>query len=613
LETAAIRHRVADFLKKHPPFHAMEEGDLLDLSRQGRVRFFEANEYIVWQGESYQMQVFVIQQGTVSLWDEAGEAAQLRDVRGAGDMLGIEQFNDAGCYAYSARSASDVVIYVFPAIEFEALVLKYPYAQRFTAAYDRITGDYQSTEERREPQDRFLQDLIVRKKLRSCTAEDSIREVARYMRGTGADAIAVLDSEHKARVVLTANSFLEWIAEGGEDSAKPISVLPGTAPLAMAPDASVTDGVLAMGTADAAALVMTSDGTLEGRVQAIVTSRDLEPVFGDQPIAILHEIPSAADMQVLRDLNQRARALTLQHLTGAASVDWLARFTTQTDIRIVKRIIALLDAAELPVTWCFCGSHGRGESLTTVCPPVLMILEDERERERSLDIYRRLTDSLTECGYLPAAGAPFEPAFFVASLAEWKQRYSDWVRDPIFKKMYRARPLFDLRPIHGPHALWHEIETTVADAVDHTFLHVLANDCLASLPPLTFFHDAVVDEIGEETAVFRLEHSAVLPLVDVGRVFGMAANKVLGSSTLERFAMARALIPEHESIFREAAETFRIVLWQQGRIGISQSTDGAELPPALLSRFDRQILKNGFRSILRLLEFTAEPKWLKAL
>ena len=48
----------------------MEEGDLLNLARQGRVRFFEENEYIVWQGEPYRMQVFVIQQGSVSLWDE---------------------------------------------------------------------------------------------------------------------------------------------------------------------------------------------------------------------------------------------------------------------------------------------------------------------------------------------------------------------------------------------------------------------------------------------------------------------------------------------------------------------------------------------------------------
>jgi signal-transduction protein with cAMP-binding, CBS, and nucleotidyltransferase domain len=142
---------------------------------------------------------------------------------------------------------------------------------------------------------------------------------------------------------------------------------------------------------------------------------------------------------------------------------------------------------------------------------------------------------------------------------------------------------------------------------------VLANDCLASLPPLTFFEDAVVDEAGEQAAVFRLEQSALQPIVDVGRVFGLAARKVLGTSTEERLAGARTLLPEHESVFREASETLRILLWQQGRIGIDQQTTGSELPPALLSRHDRHVLKSGFRSILRLLELTGNSPWYATL
>jgi CBS domain-containing protein len=153
----------------------------------------------------------------------------------------------------------------------------------------------------------------------------------------------------------------------------------------------------------------------------------------------------------------------------------------------------------------------------------------------------------------------------------------------------------------------------VASAVDSDFLRVLANDCLATLPPLTFFQDAVIEESGEQSSIFRLEHSALRPLVDVGRVFGVAARTVLGRSTLERFTLARALAPEHESIFRDASETLRIVLCQQGRVGISQGTAGLELPPALLSRSDRHRLKSGFRSILRLIEFTAEMTWLETL
>ena len=113
--------------------------------------------------------------------------------------------------------------------------------------------------------------------------------------------------------------------------------------------------------------------------------------------------------------------------------------------------------------------------------------------------------------------------------------------------------------------------------------------------------------------MFQLQRSALGPLVDVGRVFGLDAGNVLGTSTLERFGMARRLLPDGEEIFRDAAETLRDVLWQQGRIGVSQGTDGAELPPALLSRHDRHVRKGGFRSILRLIEYTADWKWLEAV
>ncbi len=74
--------------------------------------------------------------------------------------------------------------------------------------------------------------------------------------------------------------------------------------------------------------------------------------------------------------------------------------------------------------------------------------------------------------------------------------------------------------------------------------------------------------------------------------------------------MARRLRPQHESIFREAADTLRIVLWLQGRIGIRQGTDGAELSPSLLTRHDRQVLKSGFRVIHRLIELTSDWEWL---
>jgi CBS domain-containing protein len=613
MDTADISYRVADFLKKHPPFHAIEDEDLLALASHGRVRFHEANEYVLWQGEPHKTHIFVIQQGTVSLWDEAGDRAELRDVRGPGDMLGIERFNGARSVLHSARSASDVVIYAFGASDFEVLLDKYQHARRYVSAHGGVTVDYQPPGERRQPQDIFLHDVVQEKALPSCSSGVSVREAARRMRAAGADAIAVVDSSDNVRAVLTASWFLDWMADADGDVEQAIEGLLQTALPSLALNASVTDGVLTMGAANTPALALTEDGTPAGRLHAVVTARDLVAVFGDQPAPILQEIRRASSTEALRRLNHRARALALRHLTSAASVDWLARFTHLVDAAILGRVVALAGQEHLGACWCFCGSSGRAESLHLVQPQVVLIADDG---ERSGPAYQRVLDLLAECDYLPRPDEFdefFGGHFCVADAREWKKRYSAWVRDPVRQEVYRARSLFDLRPVHGRQALWHEVAAALTDAVDHDFVTVLANDCLSNLPPLTFFQDLVVEESGERSAVFRLEKSALLPLVDVGRVFGMAAGKALGTSTHERFATARALLPEHESIFREAADTLSVVLWQQGRIGISQRSGGLELPPALLSRHDRQVLKSGFRSILRLIEFTADWKWIDTL
>ena len=612
MDTFTISYRVADFLKKHPPFQAVDERDLLELAARGRVRFHEANEYILWQGEPHKLHVFVIQQGTVSLWDEANGQAVLKDVRGPGDMLGIERFNDAPWCLHSARSAGDVVIYSFPASDFEELILKYPYARRFVEAHDTVSADFEWAKDTRAPQDVFLHDVIGRKTLESCSMHTSVRDIAALMLATGSDAIAVVDEGQRVQAVVTARAVLTWVAEGAGNAGQPITDLLRGAPPSIASTASVVDAVLAMAESDADALAVTADGSPTGQLQTLVTSRDIARAFADQPISILHEIRRAPNTEKLLELNHRARSLSLRYLSSAASLDWVARFVFLTDVNIVKRVIGLVGEAP-SACWCFCGASGRGESLTRHAPQLMLIANDESACVELRRQYARVSDALAACDYLARTDITFDQSFLVASSAEWQTRFEAWLQDPVRAQMYLARPLFDLRPVHGRELLWHDVERAVIAAVDRDILHVLANDCLASLPPLTFYQDAVVETSGEQTTVFRLEHSALRPLVDVGRVFGMAARKVLGTSTVDRFALARTLLPEHEAVFREASETLRILLWQQARIGIGQGTSGSELPPALLSRHDRHVLKSGFRSILQLLEFTGNTPWFAAL
>src|SRR4051812_40817725 len=120
MRTAAIPYRVADFLKQHPPFQFMDEVDLVALAARGRVKFHEPNEYICWQASPHTSFLYVIQQGSVSLWDESVDPPMLRDMRGAGDSIGIERFNGSPTSLLSAKTASDVVLYALDAAEVEA-------------------------------------------------------------------------------------------------------------------------------------------------------------------------------------------------------------------------------------------------------------------------------------------------------------------------------------------------------------------------------------------------------------------------------------------------------------------------------------------------------------
>jgi CBS domain-containing protein len=616
MDTATISYRVADFLRKYPPFQAMDDGDLLSLAGHGRVRFYERNEHILSQGESHRHHVFVVQQGVVSLWSDVNGMFELRDVRGAGDLLGVERFNGAPASLYSARAATDVVTYALPADELEALLEKYASARQYVSSYSTVTLDHQASPGHgsagaRRPEDAFLHDLVKGRRVVTCDQSDSIRSAARAMRTQSVDAVAVVENSQLIGV-MTSGDLIAWLANSAGDPEQPVRTLLHDSPVAVSPATSIADGVLTMGTAGSAALAITADGRPDGELHALVTAGDLSPAFGDQPVFLLRDIRGASGTAELRALNHRARAFVLRHLDSARSVDWLARFATLVDESIATRVVALAAPADSDAwCWAFSGSSGRGESMTRLMPELAVMTASPRADAAA--VHQRVTELLAECDYLPPPEPPFDTSFYAAGVADWKERFVGWVRNPILEQMYLARGLFDLRPMRDGHPLHREIEAAMADAINHDFIRIIANDCVARLPPLTFFQDAVIDDMGERTATFQLDRHALTPLVDVARVYGIAAGRVLGGSTHDRFAMARRLLPQHEAIFREAADTLRIVLWLQGRVGIGQGTGGGELPPALLSRHDRQVLKSGFRIIHRLIDLTANYQWLDAL
>ena len=589
----------------------MDEEDLILLASRGRVKFHQVDEYLLWQGAAHGPHVFVIQRGTVSLWEGSESHEELRDMRGPGDVLGIERFHDARSVLYAAKAAGDVVIYALDADTFGRLVEKYPQAQRYLAAQSSVASAYLAPDHRKGLHETLLYEVVRRDDPPVCAAGNTIRQAARRMQAAGCDALAVVDGEGHIAGVVTASAILAAVASAGFDAQQTVESLMDAAPIIVGPEVTVSECALAVGSTGVAAV--TQGGSAQGRLHGLITVADLDPAFGDHPSAILLAIPRAVSTEVLKRLQQRARAFVLDRLASPSAVEWLAEFLHRADVAILQRLAALEPPPSQGYCWGYYGAAGRAELLSPLCARSMLMIEDAASQEAFTAWNLKMQNALLECGYI-ARDARRDPLDSCALLADWKLRYSGWVQDPLANPIHQARPLFDLRPIMGDRRIWQSLEASVKEDVraNPIFIRLLANDCLSSLPPLTFFRDAVVDEEGESSAIFDLERTALRPLVDVGRVFGIAAGRVLGGSTQERFRLARTLLPEHEAIFRQASETMRIVLYQQARAGIRQQNSGSELLPSMLSHYDRQILKSGFRAIHDLLEFTADGTWLEA-
>lgn len=607
LQTAAISYRVADFLKQHPPFQGMEEPDLLSLVARGRVKFHEIDEFLCWQNAGYVPFVFVIQQGAVSLWESANGKELLRDIRGPGDMVGLERFLGSESYPYSAKANSDVVVYALPAADFEPLLAKYPQAGRYVESYAAAGAVYRETQQEYVHQ-RYVVELASHPEPLSCSPGATIVDAARAMRTANASAIAVM-RDHTLLGVLSASDIVAWVAQG-QDASRKVSELMSAPPPAIAPQASIADCVLSIANAEAGFAALTADGTQQGGLLRLLSTEDLQPAFGDNPLTILRDIAHAMSLEAVRLQHLRARAFLLGQLTEPAAIDWLASFADRINIAVGSRLTELAGIAQPDWSWCFWGAAGRCELLTPVEPQIALICRD-RVDIRAREAFERLRADFAACGYLPYVAPEWGGDTLCATLATWQDRFAEWIRDPILSEMYTARQLFDLRPAFGGVDWWPRLEQSVRGAIEPSFQKLLANDCLAALPPLTFFQDAVVDESGERSEVFALEQRALNPIVEVGRVFALSHDRVLGSSTLERLETARSRFPAQERVFREAIETLRVLLYLQARGGLRLRDSGAEILPSQLSRLDRQALKSGFRSIHNLLEFTIKQLWVK--
>ncbi len=640
MRTSTINYRVADFLKRHPPFDSLDEAERLTLASHGRVKMHERGEALFRQGGEPGGYILVIQQGTVRLVNEAGDGEHLHDILGAGDLLGIGPFLGRDTYQYTARAATDVVLYCLRSEDFEQVMATHPDVARYLKATasvragDAVSGaaaNTDTTERRRLGVDQAgLPEAVVRGRLLTCRAETPIARAARQMAEGGHDALVVVDGQGLGVGLVTTDDLRDQVATARVSPQARVDAIMRAVPATALPGGQVGDYLLPMMQTGDGLVTITRDGTADTPVEGLVTSRDLVVRYGTDPAGLAHELRRAPSFAELATLHQRIRSLIAEQLTDTAAMGWLLPAVSELQRALIQRVVELatLDAAAeglaplgLETCWLRFGTAARAELLTVhdldcglvyADPPEAEVREASSQAEQ---LGRRVAAGLRASGFVfsPGARVLSEPAW-CQPLSVWKSRYAAWIRDPILQQIYTARARFDLQPVSHRSPLLEALRAHMAAELGatETFIPVLANDTLAKQPPLTFFEGLVVDDEERQMAHLDIVASALQPLTDVGRVIALDRGAVETTSTWQRLELAARHHAQHRTALGEAAEAFRIGLLHRARAGLRDGHDGTLIDPASLTGYERTVLKSVFRAVAALLEL-AEQHYLRPL
>ena len=650
MKAASIALRIADFLQRHPPFEFLAQADLVSLAQAGRVKFHENDEVIFTEGQPRDRFIYVINQGRVRILEETAKGGELLDLRGPGELLGLQGILSDEPYINTGIAETDVLLYALPREAFVRLAENSPRARRYLAAYFSLNPAYDRQAERgerslatgtvmpttlrkggldeTEPPQAFARESLV-----VVSGASPAIVAAIGLQSKRVQCVVVVDEAGRPIGKISDADLRDRFIEGRSLQATTAAEIMFT-DLAFARPTDSTGKLLVRLTRSGKRfLIVTEDGTAATRAVGLVTERNIFLQYGRFPTLLGEALGEAANTVELRLLRDRMEALILEFLEDRFRVGWLMEMSGVLNRLLTARVLTLTEREleaegwvrpRVAYTWLMMGSGGRDELLVRSAVYHALMYEDPapEEAEPTARYYRELghraASGLRQCGFMESTqGILASDAAWCLPQSAMYERFTRMIAEPVAELVYTFRDAFDFRPVVHLCALASGLRAHINRELraHPEFLRHMASDSLLNQPPRTLFQNYVIDEQGIQKAELAIKHHALLPLVDAGRVLALAAGDVTATATYRRFRHAASALGDLDEpqrrLYAEAAEAFLLLAFARTRQGLLHGTDGAEIRLDELDSETRTLLKTAFRTILGVLEDLASRYDLK--
>lgn len=622
-----ISFRIADFLKRYPPFSNLSVLQLEALSEEISISYKEKDSLVFEIDESAHDQFYVVHKGAVALWDTGKKA--ILDICDEGDIFGLRPLMAHENYRLRAKTQEETILYAIPIAKFRPYIkenrrvadfLVESFASNTRNPYDKsnrgqLLGNADQFNPRNESQLLDLQPVEFSKGIVSVAPETSIKAIAQQMTSKGIGAM-LIEQKGMPIGIITDKDLRNKIATGDHPiSAEAKSIM--SSPVITYPTKlTITQAQMAMMKSNISHLVLTEDGTVNTKAIGILSKHDLMLSLGNNPAVLVKAIKRSRSVEDIKPLRNGVMNLLRGYLDQNIPMALTSKIISELNDSCIKQVVKLAlekmsSAPPVKFAWLAMGSQGRSEQLLHTDQDNALLFEDvvdddfETTQKYFLELAKYITNGLNFIGY------EFCPADMMASNPKWCNSFSGyqkmtskWIMNPGPDEVLLSSIFFDYNRAHGDKELVSKLSRHIFDTVKKypIFLSHLASSSLMNPSPSGFFRQFLVEQDGEHKDFFDLKQRALMPLVDAARVLILHHNVPDISNTWERYEKLAELEPNNQETFLACSYASKALLRFRTKQGLQNNNSGRYINLELLGKEEKMKLKRTFKTIKEIQE-----------
>ena len=430
-----------------------------------------------------------------------------------------------------------------------------------------------------------------------------IQAVAGLMRDLRVSSVLLVEQDHLFGLV-TDRDLRNRVVAQGLDIKRPVSDIATMAPMSVNANSPAFEALLLMARHNIHHMPV-MDGT---SILGMITTTDLTEQHSTSAVYLAGDIYKQTTLEGLKAISARIKQLQ-QHLAAADASAYstghiITSITDAITIRLINLAEAQMGPAPIEYVWVAAGSQARNEQTAKSDQDNCLMLDDAFDEATHGAYFKAFSkfvcDGLAECGYIHCPGE------MMAMTDQWRQPrrvwaeyFHKWVDQPKPKALMLTCVFFDLRAIHGKAELLDGLRQQVVQRTkgNSLFLAHMVSNALKHRPPLGMFGQITLSKGGDNPHTIDLKHIGIVPIVDLARVYALAAGVTLANThdRLEVSSQAGEVSAQSARDLRDALEFLgKLRIAHQARQITQGKAPDNFLALEELSNFERSHLKNAF-------------------